>query len=555
MAPLNRCACRIATLVVMLSTLASCGGGGNSLPLTYSIGGTVSGLEANEFVDLYNNNADRLTVQFNGSFTFATPLPAGRTYSVEANGSRNVRCTVSNGAGVVSAAVTNVTVSCLTSHPLAHSVGGLVSGLDGQGLALKLFDQSNCCSRGSTIEELYIANNGAFTFSRPLDPNAAGYGVDLYFEPTSPRQRCVVQNALFDISKSDVNNLRVLCNEHAYLTDAAGGSISAFSVDSNTGALASIGMPTMLGESLQAMVGTPDRHFIFVATAGKVQSFVVDPDTRTLTKISEVLAAASASQRSLALYDLPLKEKVSSASTSKNAYFLYVADAGSGNLSAYRTDSDSGVLTPLPKAPFVAGPGLSTIAIDLNGRLYAAHAGGSNDISAFQIDNRSGNLTPIVGSPFPSGGNVNSLAFGSPSLKFLYAAEAQGGTTAIEGYRIDAQGALTILPGFPVSLASCNYILTDQNGYYLYAAVGTHIDGYAINQATGALEPLAGFPVTIGVDIRSLNIDSTNQYLYAATGSSGMVSAFNLNDVTGALTPIAASPFTVSGSVDQVMTY
>ena len=322
MAPLNRCACRIATLVVMLSTLASCGGGGNRLPLTYSIGGTVSGLEANEFVDLYNNSADLLTVHFNGAFTFATPLPAGRTYSVEANGSRYVRRTVSNGAGVVSAAVTNVTVSCLTSHPLAHSVGGLVSGLDGQGLSLKLFDQSDCCSRSSVIEEVDIAKNGAFTFPTPLDANAAGYGVVMDIAPTSPTQRCVVQNALFDISKSDVNNLRVLCSEHAYLTDAAGGSISAFSVDSNTGAIASIGTPTILGESLQAMVGTPDRHFIFVATAGNVQTLVVDADTGTLTKISEVLAVASANQRSLALYDLPLKDRVSSASTSKNAYFL-----------------------------------------------------------------------------------------------------------------------------------------------------------------------------------------------------------------------------------------
>ena len=45
-------------------------------PRTYTIGGTVSGLSGT--VVLQDNGGDNLSVSGNGSFTFATPVDAGR---------------------------------------------------------------------------------------------------------------------------------------------------------------------------------------------------------------------------------------------------------------------------------------------------------------------------------------------------------------------------------------------------------------------------------------------------------------------------------------------
>jgi hypothetical protein len=84
---------------------------------TYTIGGTVSGLNASTSVTLLDNGTNSLTVTANGSFTFTTPIASGATYSVTVGTPpTGETCTVTNGSGTVgSANVTNVAVACSTS--------------------------------------------------------------------------------------------------------------------------------------------------------------------------------------------------------------------------------------------------------------------------------------------------------------------------------------------------------------------------------------------------------------------------------------------------------
>ena len=102
--------------------------------MTYSVGGTVSGLSGT--VVLQDNGADQLSVSASGSFTFATQLASGAAYNVtvQANPSGQT-CTVSNGSGTVgSANVTNVAVSCAASGGGGGGGGGAgetVIGSDG----------------------------------------------------------------------------------------------------------------------------------------------------------------------------------------------------------------------------------------------------------------------------------------------------------------------------------------------------------------------------------------------------------------------------------------
>ena len=69
---------------------------------------------------------------------------------------------------------------------------------------------------------------------------------------------------------------------------------------------------------------------------------------------------------------------------SLRAEFVYVANAGSNNVSAYRI-AESGALTPVAGSPFPAGSDPRSLAVDLFGLfVYVANAA-SNNVSAYSI--------------------------------------------------------------------------------------------------------------------------------------------------------------------------
>ena len=85
-----------------------------SLPPSYSIGGTVSGLVGSGLV-LQNNGGDDLAIVMDGGFNFGTPVADGGAYAVTVqNQPAGQVCTVSNGSGTVAGAdVDSVLVMCV----------------------------------------------------------------------------------------------------------------------------------------------------------------------------------------------------------------------------------------------------------------------------------------------------------------------------------------------------------------------------------------------------------------------------------------------------------
>ena len=112
--------CLFSPFSVILTTLCltACsgrGGGNITPPITYTIGGTVSGLWGMGLV-LQNNGAGNLTINANGAFTFSAPVPAGAAYNVNVlTEPPNQTCTVANGSGVANTVVANVKVACSSS--------------------------------------------------------------------------------------------------------------------------------------------------------------------------------------------------------------------------------------------------------------------------------------------------------------------------------------------------------------------------------------------------------------------------------------------------------
>src|ERR1700761_3767107 len=103
------------SLFALCALLANCtGGGGSHHSDTFTISGTVTGLNGTGLV-LADNGGDNLAVTANGSFTFATAVARGGTYAVTvatqpSNPAQT--CTVANGSGTVVGNVASVQVTC-----------------------------------------------------------------------------------------------------------------------------------------------------------------------------------------------------------------------------------------------------------------------------------------------------------------------------------------------------------------------------------------------------------------------------------------------------------
>ena len=110
--------CLVSTVLIASLLLASCGSGSphTSPPVYYTVGGTVTKLvDTGGGLHLQNNGSDTLSVDANGTFTFATQVASGGTYNVKISAQPSApaqTCGVTNGTGTVTSDVTNIVVDC-----------------------------------------------------------------------------------------------------------------------------------------------------------------------------------------------------------------------------------------------------------------------------------------------------------------------------------------------------------------------------------------------------------------------------------------------------------
>jgi 6-phosphogluconolactonase len=550
---------RFVCFTALLAALAACSGGEsgavapNGTPVTpppsatYTVAGTVTGLAGRglvlEMSDSFGNPYD-LAVKSSGSFTFDVKLGSGVGYGVGVKTQPLTPpqyCQVGepSGSGTIGAAdVTNVQVTCAAGY----TVGGAVSGLVGSGLVLQIAEPDITGNPGDLAygSDLPVNTDGAFTLDAVYPSMFSGpESVVVGTQPSSPTQKCAVQNSGIIIQGANDTSVVVACAEFSYVANAADNTLSAYRVDATSGALLAVGAPIATGKSPQAVVGTTSRRFVYVANQGSndVSAFAVDVATGALTAVPGSPFAAGTGPGSLGLY--------------RDSY-LYVANTGSNTLSAFAINATTGALTPLSPATYSTGQGPSSVAAHpLGSLLYVANNGGSNDISAFVINGGTGALTPMPGSAFAAGASPLSLAFGA-SGKFLYTANPGGTTPSISGFTVDLSGSLTPLSGSPFP-APVNRGIAFREGVYLYATTTVGVLGYSIDATTGLLTSLPGFPVAFGTNSYSVSVDPTSQFLYVANNGSANVSGFRF-DGSGGLTPVSGSPFAAGNSPGSLAT-
>lgn len=97
---------------------------------SFTVGGTVSGLDSGKTVVLQDNGGDNLTITANGTFTFATALVNGTAYNVTVlTQPTGQTCAASSNTGTIAGAnVTNVSVVCSTSTTTTGGTGSSGGG-------------------------------------------------------------------------------------------------------------------------------------------------------------------------------------------------------------------------------------------------------------------------------------------------------------------------------------------------------------------------------------------------------------------------------------------
>jgi 6-phosphogluconolactonase (cycloisomerase 2 family) len=101
--------------------------------------------------------------------------------------------------------------------------------------------------------------------------------------------------------------------------------------------------------------------------------------------------------------------------------------------------------------------------------------------------------------------------------------------------------AVFLLGSVVSCMAGFLYVLNDSNA-------GSNVYGFSVNESTGALTLLPGFPVAAGlggngsVVSERMTVDAANRRLYVLNDTSETVSAWSIDPATGALTPMPFSP-------------
>lgn len=253
-------------------------------------------------------------------------------------------------------------------------------------------------------------------------------------------------------------------------------------------------------------------------------------------------------------------------STLPPARFLFSTRYAAGTVAGFVVDPTTGQLYDTGQTPVWAHWGPTRIAANVGAtQLFVANQG-SMDVSAYTIDRATGYLTPAPGANFKVAGVSSDIAV-HPSNKFVYVTTAknwdgvQGGQNSICVFSIDSDGSLKAVPGSPFLTTYNNAALAiTPDGKFLYTASNTDTGGYdgvlnaySIDQTTGAITELAGWPHKIVPakckycfnwdEFYDLAMDPQGKFLFAPGWVNGVIYVYSINSTSGNLQNVSGSPF------------
>lgn len=290
--------------------------------------------------------------------------------------------------------------------------------------------------------------------------------------------------------------------------------------------------------------GSYPKCFAYVANrgSGDVSAYSIHPTTGKLTFIGVLGAGTSP-------YSL---------TTDPASNYVYVVNHDSQNISIFSINAVNGKLTEISDSPVaaVAHPGFMTINPNTISAYQHAYVANTDSalLTAYstQFYNNTGKLTYLdwIDQIKPISCNNSSWAIiADPTGRFIYAANRD--SNCISGFTINVNDAtLEPIPGSPFSTGGSPCSITiDPAGKFVYVANrgSDNVSAYSIDgsgaDATGALISIGS--IGAGHNPVSITVDPAGKFVYAVNSNSNSISAYSITTTSGGLKEISGSPFNV----------
>jgi 6-phosphogluconolactonase len=322
-------------------------------------------------------------------------------------------------------------------------------------------------------------------------------------------------------------------SHYVYATLPAANQLAVYREDPNSGVLTELaGSPYSVGDGARSLVLHPSGKFLYAANPGQEENDISLFTIASDGSLTEVFPRTSVAPNG----SLPQLLAMDPAGG-----FLYVANAGSSNISVFAIDPSAGTLTQVPGSPFTIGLTPLNMQLTPSGNyLYVTAA--SQPLGYIAVFSVNAGVLQLVSLPSSNGVNPTGLAI-DPSGTYLYAANSSSNSIAI--YNIGSSGGLTQVMGSPLADIYNDPVslLLDPTGGYLYVANQT-----SNNVAVYSIDPTTGFPAALTTSTSTfafatessptfLAEDPNGAYLFVGNqaGSAG-IQAFGLN--AGNLNPL-----------------
>ncbi len=417
----------------------------------YSIGGSVTGLRGSGLV--VGSGSDRVSVNANGGFKFATTIASGSAYDISiitqpANPTQT--CTIVNGTGTVSAGnVIDVGVACADTARFAYfaSVNSLDSGsvwafkIDPITGALLPVTGSPFAA-GDTTDSLTVDPRGSFLYAANGGLGASQFSISGYAINRISGALSPIAGSPFPAPAQAISITLSPNGKFAYVAKRINDVIIPYSVDVGTGALSPL-IPVTTGDGgpfipgndmIRDVVVEPSGMFLYSIghNINRILGYKIDPATGLLVSVPGSPFATTYATTGLAfdpsgarvyvvdfetnVGDLALLTRYATTGALKTesrfmlpgavppkwvaihprGRFAYVGDYHD-RCYVFAIDPGNGTISAVSTTPLAVRA--ETLAIEPGGR-FAYSVNSDNTIAAYDIDSRTGALTGTAQPPF-----------------------------------------------------------------------------------------------------------------------------------------------------------
>lgn len=409
--------------------------------LSYPLGGTLSGLPGGTQITLQDSGGNDLTLTADGAFGFPAERLYGTAYAVTVSSApAGASCTVTHGSGTVTAAVSNIAVSC--SVPVTWLYYPDYGGNQILGYHLNRANGDLSWlpaggAYGSGADPRWFTLNATGTF---------GYSVDVSGNSVTPFMIDATGIPIQQVSALTLGATPVAMEVapnglYGYVVNQAGNSINALRLDQDHATPYNVGGEVATGNAPVRLAITPASSFVYVVNRGdhSVSAYAIDPATGALTELPGSPYATSGTPNGVTMH--------------RNGGLLYVLN-DEQRIDRYAIDASTGALTDLESGGHAVTGIPMSFVMDASG--LHGYLGTDTGVLPFHLDAATGALTSAGSAAF--NGYFQAMATNAAGTR-LYATDFIG----MRGYwaEIDAAtGALTPGPGSNFSLGARPYSLS-----------------------------------------------------------------------------------------------